>query len=78
MTVQGPIPELDLVSRRVATGFARNPSGLLRSPAGYATMNSKQCTHAATFSELSGEDLNVLSNLMQATQTVKSGVRAFQ
>jgi hypothetical protein len=69
---------IDLASGRVTAGFARNPSGFLRSPVGYPLLNSRQFTHAATYSEIASEDVNDLSNIMQATQSVQYVIGAYQ
>jgi hypothetical protein len=60
---------LDLAAGRATAGFAQNPSGFLKNATGYPLLNSNQFTHAATFAELSGSDLNNLANILAVYQS---------
>ncbi|WP_166656450.1 RHS repeat-associated core domain-containing protein [Comamonas sp. JUb58] len=59
---------LDLAAGRLPAGFKNNPSGYLRNSVGYPQIDSSNFTSPATYSAISSQELNALSNLLQLTQ----------
>jgi hypothetical protein len=67
---------LDLAAGKAPAGFKPNPSGYLRNPVGYPPMDSSHFTSPANYSNMSSKDLNLLSDILQGSQTIQYGLEA--
>ena len=67
---------IDLAAGRAPAGFKSNPSGYLRSPVGYPPMDSSHFTSPATFSQMSSASTNLLTDILQGSQTIQYGLEA--